>query len=186
MGPDWPTASLLARSALLWSSLLLIGWCSAPNHPANIAQEVQGQRPKILEFTPAFRGGECDATRNTDQLCALGCHLLLIQLRHSSALLQLVVQVPLCVYHFLFDTLSHPRISNTPGMIDILSAALDASYSISMVVIYFTLQYPENGRIGLNSIQTWWGNTVYTKTADFKGTPFNTLAEGQTFGPKSW
>ena len=71
-------------------------------------------------------------------------------------------------------------------MIDILSAALDASYSISMVVIYLTLQYPENGRIGLNSIQTWWGNTVYTKTADFKGTSFNTLAEGQTFGPKSW
>ncbi|KAN0135066.1 oligopeptide transporter [Lactarius tabidus] len=68
----------------------------------------------------------------------------------------------------------------------ILSAALDASYSISMVFIFFTLQYPENGRIGLNTIQTWWGNTVYTKTADFQGIPFKTLAEGQTFGPTSW
>ncbi|KAN0137489.1 oligopeptide transporter, partial [Lactarius tabidus] len=68
----------------------------------------------------------------------------------------------------------------------VLSAALDASYSIGTVVIFFTLQYPDNGRIGLNTIQTWWGNTVYTKTADYQGVAFKTLAEGETFGPKSW
>ena len=71
-------------------------------------------------------------------------------------------------------------------MIDILSAALDASYSIGMVFIFFTLQYPQNGNIGLNTIQTWWGNTVYTKTADYQGVPYKTLTEGQTFGPATW
>jgi hypothetical protein len=186
VGCDWPAASLLARPALLWSRLLLLAWCSAPDHPVDIAQEVQDQRPEISEFSPAFHRDDWDTTRNTDQLCALGYHLLLVQLRHPSPLLRLVVQVQLCVYLFSIDTLCLPRIPNAPGMIDILSAALDASYSISMVFIFFTLQYPENGRIGLNTIQTWWGNTVYTKTADFQGIPFKTLAEGQTFGPTSW
>jgi hypothetical protein len=88
----------------------------------------------------------------------------------------IVYLIPWAIHEFLIY----------PGMIDILSAALDASYTISTVFIFFTLQYPENGRIGLNTIQTWWGNTVYTKTADFRGVPIKTLAEGQTFGPKSW
>ncbi|KAF8258596.1 OPT oligopeptide transporter [Lactarius quietus] len=68
----------------------------------------------------------------------------------------------------------------------ILSAALDASYAIGVVFIFFALQYPDNGNIGLNSIQNWWGNTVFLNTADAKGTPIKTVADGQTFGPKSW
>ena len=106
VGCDWPAASLLARPALLRSRLLLLAWCSAPDHPVDSSQEVQDRSPEIPEFPPAFRRDGCDASRNTDQLCALGCHLLLVQLRHPSPLLQLVVQVQLCVYHFLFDTLA--------------------------------------------------------------------------------
>ncbi|KAF8263206.1 hypothetical protein EI94DRAFT_1598528, partial [Lactarius quietus] len=68
----------------------------------------------------------------------------------------------------------------------VLSAALDASYAIGIVFIFFTLQYPDNGNIGLNSIQNWWGNTVFLNTADAKGTPLKTLSDGKTFGPKSW
>ncbi|KAF8257802.1 OPT oligopeptide transporter protein-domain-containing protein [Lactarius quietus] len=68
----------------------------------------------------------------------------------------------------------------------VLSGALDAAYAIGAVFIFFTLQYPDNGNIGLNSIQSWWGNTVFLNTADSKGTPFKTLSDGQTFGPKSW
>ncbi|KAF8260563.1 OPT oligopeptide transporter protein-domain-containing protein [Lactarius quietus] len=68
----------------------------------------------------------------------------------------------------------------------VLSVALDAGYAIGVVVIFFTLQYPDNGNIGLNSIQNWWGNTVYLNTADAKGTPLKTLSDGHTFGPKSW
>ena len=71
-------------------------------------------------------------------------------------------------------------------MIDVLSAALDASYSFGIVFIFFTLQYPYNGTIGLNTIQKWWGNTVYLNTADAMGVPIKTLADGQTFGPTTW
>ena len=71
-------------------------------------------------------------------------------------------------------------------MIDILSGALDASYAIGAVVIFFTLQYPQNGTIGLNTIQTWWGNTVYVNTADYLGVPNLVVETGQTFGPSSW
>jgi hypothetical protein len=42
----------------------------------------------------------------------------------------------------------------------ILSAALDAGVAVGLIVIFFTVQYPRNGTIGLNTIQAWWGNTV--------------------------
>ncbi len=71
-------------------------------------------------------------------------------------------------------------------MIDVLSAGLDAGFAVSLIVIFFTLQYPKNGTIGLDSIQAWWGNVVYVNTGDFKGVADKPLAKGQTFGPASW
>jgi len=68
----------------------------------------------------------------------------------------------------------------------LLSAGLEAGYAIGAIVIFFALQYPKDGTIGLNSIQNWWGNTVYTKTADYAGVPAKTVPEGGTFGPSSW
>ncbi|KAI9432319.1 OPT oligopeptide transporter [Lactarius indigo] len=68
----------------------------------------------------------------------------------------------------------------------VLSAALDAAYAIGTVVIFFILQYPDNGKIGLNTIQNWWGNTVYLNTADATGVPDRILPDGQTFGPTTW
>ncbi|KAF8267598.1 OPT oligopeptide transporter [Lactarius quietus] len=68
----------------------------------------------------------------------------------------------------------------------VLSGALDVAYDIGVAFIFFTLQYPDNGNIGLNSIQNWWGNTVFLNTADANGTPLKTLSDGQTFGPKNW
>lgn len=57
---------------------------------------------------------------------------------------------------------------------------------MSIIVVYFTLQYPQNGAIGKNNIQKWWGNTVSTNTADFgpqgAGTPLSAMPPGQTFG----
>ncbi|KDQ55449.1 hypothetical protein JAAARDRAFT_133924 [Jaapia argillacea MUCL 33604] len=64
----------------------------------------------------------------------------------------------------------------------VLSAALDAGTTVGTVLIFFCLQYPRNGTIGLNTIQAWWGNTVHLRTADAAGTPLKTLAEGDTFG----
>ncbi|KAF8879962.1 OPT oligopeptide transporter [Infundibulicybe gibba] len=69
---------------------------------------------------------------------------------------------------------------------NVLSAALDSGVAISILFIFFTLQFPKNGTIGANNIAKWWGNTVMTEGADFAGTPVRPLAPGQTFGPSSW
>ncbi|KAI5830219.1 small oligopeptide transporter [Schizophyllum commune Tattone D] len=64
----------------------------------------------------------------------------------------------------------------------VLSAALDAGTAISVVVIFFALQFPMNGTLGLNTIQAWWGNSVPYAGADYAGVPLKTLAPGETFG----
>jgi OPT family small oligopeptide transporter len=63
----------------------------------------------------------------------------------------------------------------------ILSAALDAGVAISVILIFFTVQYPKGGF----NIK-WWGNTVWQNTADALGTPMYVLNPGETFGPSSW
>lgn len=68
----------------------------------------------------------------------------------------------------------------------VLSAALDSGVAVSTVIIFFTLQYPENGHIGLHTIQNWWGNTVYVHTADFLGIPLRQVKDGIFYGPKIW
>lgn len=68
----------------------------------------------------------------------------------------------------------------------VLSAAMDSGVGISIILIFFCLQYPQNGTIGLSTVHSWWGNTVYSNTADGKSRPFLTLPEGSTFGPKTW
>ncbi|TCD66879.1 hypothetical protein EIP91_000777 [Steccherinum ochraceum] len=68
----------------------------------------------------------------------------------------------------------------------ILSAALDGGTAVGTILVYFCLQYPQNGRIGENTIQLWWGNQVYKQTADWIGLPLQTLAPGKTFGPSTW
>ncbi|KZT18817.1 small oligopeptide transporter [Neolentinus lepideus HHB14362 ss-1] len=69
----------------------------------------------------------------------------------------------------------------------VLSAALDSGVAISVVVIFFCLQYPKNGTIGATNLLTWWGNTVYTNTADYNGTSLKALSDADpTFGPSSW
>jgi hypothetical protein len=70
--------------------------------------------------------------------------------------------------------------------IDVLSAGLDAGYAIGTIIVFFALIYPKNGTIGQDTIQAWWGNVVYTKTADYKGVPYETVPNGGTFGPSSW
>jgi hypothetical protein len=83
-------------------------------------------------------------------------------------------------------TSSHITSLTLPLFTDILSAGLDAGYTIGMVFIFFALQYPKNGSIGLNTIQTWWGNAVYTNTADFTGVAHKQIPDGGTFGPSKW
>ncbi|KAH9911356.1 OPT oligopeptide transporter [Epithele typhae] len=72
----------------------------------------------------------------------------------------------------------------------ILSAGLDAGVAISILVVYFCLQYPAHGTLGTSTIGSWWGNTVMTNTADYgpvgSGVPLTAVAPGATFGPSSW
>ncbi|KAL5513349.1 hypothetical protein ACEPAH_3748 [Sanghuangporus vaninii] len=68
----------------------------------------------------------------------------------------------------------------------VLSAALDSGVAISVILIFFCLEYPLNGQIGINTIQTWWGNTVFTKTGDWNSVSLQTVPDGQTFGPTTW
>ncbi|EJF60906.1 OPT oligopeptide transporter [Dichomitus squalens LYAD-421 SS1] len=68
----------------------------------------------------------------------------------------------------------------------ILSAGLDSGVAISVILIFFALQYPKNGTIGENSIATWWGNTVGINTADAASAPLRAVPASGTFGPTSW
>lgn len=68
----------------------------------------------------------------------------------------------------------------------VLSAALDAGVAIAVILIFFCLQYPRNGEIGLDTIQVWWGNSIPFGGADGLGTPMKILAPGETFGVKEW
>ena len=70
----------------------------------------------------------------------------------------------------------------------VLSAGLDSGVAIATIVIFFCLQYPQNGAIGINNVQTWWGNKGFQNTVEYdpKAVAFKRLAPGQTFGPTSW
>ncbi|KAL7278032.1 small oligopeptide transporter [Trametes coccinea BRFM310] len=65
----------------------------------------------------------------------------------------------------------------------ILSAGLDSGVAISAILIFFCLQYPQNGTIGANTLATWWGNTISTKTADYNAAPLLPLPAKGYFGP---
>ncbi|KAI0045919.1 OPT oligopeptide transporter [Auriscalpium vulgare] len=64
----------------------------------------------------------------------------------------------------------------------VLSAALDAGTACGTILVYFCLQYPLNNSIGQTTVQQWWGNTVFQKTADWQSLPLKTVSSGQTFG----
>ncbi|KAG9002080.1 hypothetical protein FRB93_011853 [Tulasnella sp. JGI-2019a] len=67
----------------------------------------------------------------------------------------------------------------------VLSAAMDSGLALSVLFIFFVFQLPKNGTIGL-TIQAWWGNTVYTKTADYRGSPYLPIPPKGYFGPDAW
>ncbi|KAF8841357.1 small oligopeptide transporter [Paxillus ammoniavirescens] len=64
----------------------------------------------------------------------------------------------------------------------VLSAALDSGLALSVLTIFFTLQYPRDETIGQNTIQNWWGNRVFQTNYDGRGIPVRQLAPGETFG----
>jgi hypothetical protein len=65
----------------------------------------------------------------------------------------------------------------------VLSAALDCGTAIGTLLVFFCLDFPLHGSIGERSIKSWWGNTVYGRTADAAYMPLASPAPGTTFGP---
>ena len=61
----------------------------------------------------------------------------------------------------------------------VTSAALDSGTVLSLITIFFTLQFPKGGSINLN----WWGNTVYLNTADGEGVSWLKMPSIGYFGP---
>ncbi|KAJ3807537.1 OPT oligopeptide transporter [Lentinula aff. lateritia] len=91
--------------------------------------------------------------------------------------------VPWAIVGFIFQYLIRRR--NFPWWTKynyVLSAALDSGLAISVIIIYFALQYPKNGTIGKNTILSWWGNTVSFTGADGRGVPVIQLPVGEVFG----
>ncbi|OSX66500.1 hypothetical protein POSPLADRAFT_1043923 [Postia placenta MAD-698-R-SB12] len=64
----------------------------------------------------------------------------------------------------------------------VLSAGLDSGVAISIIIIFFCVQYPRDGTIGASTIETWWGNTVSFNNADGRSASYKVLPSGQAFG----
>ncbi|CCM00225.1 uncharacterized protein FIBRA_02253 [Fibroporia radiculosa] len=93
--------------------------------------------------------------------------------------------VPWAIVGFLFNYVIRRRhFSWWTKYNYILSAAMDSGVAVSILLIYFCLQFPANGTIGQNTIQQWWGNNVFKNTSDYKGESL--LRVDGPFGPKHW
>ncbi|KAH0279805.1 OPT family small oligopeptide transporter, partial [Aureobasidium melanogenum] len=63
----------------------------------------------------------------------------------------------------------------------ITAAALDSGLIISTLIIFFAITLPEV------EVPNWWGNVGVFETMDALGTAIRkTVADGETFGPKTW
>ncbi|KAL4924224.1 small oligopeptide transporter, OPT family [Aspergillus undulatus] len=61
----------------------------------------------------------------------------------------------------------------------VLSAALDSGVAVSTIVIFFCIMLPAGPL-------RWWGNEVFMRTADGRGTPWKVVPPGEKFGPDVW
>lgn len=62
-----------------------------------------------------------------------------------------------------------------------LSAALDSGLAFGIVVVFFGFIYP-----GLMKNFKWWGTEVYKQGCDWQACSYNTVPEGEHFGPDKW
>ena len=62
----------------------------------------------------------------------------------------------------------------------ITSAGLDVGLALCAIILFFCVQLP--GGV----MPDWWGTTVIENTVDWNGAVRKVVADGETFGPKSW
>lgn len=65
----------------------------------------------------------------------------------------------------------------------VLGAGVEAGVALAVVIIFLCVQFPMSSN---HKSFTWWGNTVYKNTIDWKSTPLYKLESGKTFGPDTW
>ncbi|TCD68598.1 hypothetical protein EIP91_010389 [Steccherinum ochraceum] len=95
--------------------------------------------------------------------------------------------VPWTIVGFIFQYLIRKRHFSWWSKYNyVLSAALDCGTAIGTLLVFFCLQFPRNNKIGADTIQQWWGNTVYTHTADWHNAPLRQVPAGKHFGPDTW
>ncbi|KAH7928158.1 small oligopeptide transporter [Leucogyrophana mollusca] len=95
--------------------------------------------------------------------------------------------IPWAIFGFIFQHVIRRRHFSWWAKYNyVLSAALDSGVAVAIVLIFFCLEYPRNGTIGQGAFAGWWGNTVYTRTADWRGARVLRVPEGGTFGPAVW
>jgi len=95
--------------------------------------------------------------------------------------------IPWALIGFIFNYVIRKRHFNWWAKYNyVLSAALDTGTAVGTLLVFFALQYPNRGTIGANTIEKWWGNTVYTQTADQNALPLRQVVAGEYFGPRSW
>ncbi|TFY70179.1 hypothetical protein EVG20_g2824 [Dentipellis fragilis] len=98
--------------------------------------------------------------------------------------------IPWAIVGFIFNYLIRKRHFGWWAKYNyVLSAALDCGTAIGTLLVFFCLQYPRHGNIGKDTIQSWWGNTVYNRTADALSLPLKTVSQDDTrkfFGPDIW
>lgn len=64
----------------------------------------------------------------------------------------------------------------------VLSAAMDSGTGLATIVIFFTVVYPKGKNVAFSN-GNWWGNTVYTNTADWNATSWLTIDPDTGFAP---
>ena len=141
---------------------------------------------KYVNFPVIFSGLQNNAMPLNYTVFVLVCFIFNYRIRRRHFGWWSKYNCELMVFTFHDDGAVALIFDATLAGVDILSAGLGASYAISCLTIFFVLQYPKNGSIGLNTIQKWWGNVVYTNTADYRGVPLKTVPNGGKFGPSSW
>ncbi|KAI9437044.1 OPT oligopeptide transporter protein-domain-containing protein [Lactarius indigo] len=91
--------------------------------------------------------------------------------------------IPWALIGFIFNYVIRKRHFNWWAKYNyVLSAALDCGTAIGTLIVFFALQYPRRGTIGKNTIESWWGNTVYMRTADQQALPLRQVVPGEFFG----
>lgn len=172
---------VLSWTNLLRPQLLLPRWFHLPCYWLVDQQEVPQQRHPLHQVCSVFLNRLCVELKLTPPSSSSSFPVIFSGtglIPPASA----VNYVPWAIVGFLFNFVIRRRhFSWWTKYNYVLSAALDSGVAVSVVVIFFCLQFPKNGGIGVG-VQNWWGNTVPFGTADAKGTPMYTLKPGDTFG----